>query len=261
MWNSNAQLIRVTWLQTWVCRSGKPEFNLRRCAPVADYPVPGDAAVETNAHFSLYCSSGRPPVRSGKDRGFSLALFDLWPVAAGSDPRPTSVRPIIAARGTTTMKTVRGDRDRTPMIAHTLTRLSWTIVVACAGSASGGQISVLSVQPSSNALNIARDAEIIVRFDRPVEPSTVTAANLWAAGRWSGGVVGSIQLSDGDRVATLSPITPFSAGESVTVGVTNGIRGADGSSMRAAGYASQFWTRTVPTKMNYELSADRKSVV
>lgn len=118
---------------------------------------------------------------------------------------------------------------------------------------------VVSTSPVTNELGAATGAPIIVTFDRPVDRSSVVAQEtFWAFGRWSGTATGVFGFGDGDRSVTLVPDRPFSAGETVLVVLSNALRGADGSSLRAAGYSYPFWTRARPAGARF-VEVDRLS--
>src|SRR5258708_4674725 len=79
------------------------------------------------------------------------------------------------------------------------------------------QLAVSSTQPGLNATNIARTAPIVVNFNRPVNPATFTPGNFHAFARWMGPVLGVLSFSNNDSTVTLTPATPFSAGDVVTL--------------------------------------------
>jgi len=108
------------------------------------------------------------------------------------------------------------------------------------------------MSPPAHTLTAPVDSPIVVRFDRPVDRSSVTSGSqMRAFGRWSGAVSGPYSFSDGDTTVTLTPNRPFSAGESVMVVLSHDIRGADGSPLRRAGYSYQFSTRTRPAALDF----------
>jgi len=109
------------------------------------------------------------------------------------------------------------------------------------------RISVVSVEPASNAVAPA-DTAITVRFDRPVRASSLgCGAAFWAFGRWSGTVSGTLYRFDGGSAVRLVPDRPFSAGEWVTVYLSHDVAGEDGTSLRPGGYSFQFTTSARPT--------------
>src|SRR5262249_46406525 len=55
-----------------------------------------------------------------------------------------------------------------------------------------------------------------------------------------------LAFSNGDKTVTLTPSTPFAAGEVVLVNLSHDIVAADTSPLRSAGYAFQFRIQTLP---------------
>ncbi len=100
------------------------------------------------------------------------------------------------------------------------------------------------MSPARNRLGVPVDAGIRIDFDRPVDPATVTAQNITAFGRWSGAVTGSFEFENGNQTVWLRPDDPFSAGELVTVALSESLLGADSAALRTEGYSYQFWTRS-----------------
>jgi FG-GAP-like repeat/Bacterial Ig-like domain len=117
-----------------------------------------------------------------------------------------------------------------------------TALLVCLPATSFGQLSVITVSPTLNRLAVPVTAPIRIEFDRPVDPSTISSRSITAFGRWSGTVTGSFQLGDGNRTVYWQPDNPFSAGEVVTISLSENLRGADSSTFRTEGYSSQFWT-------------------
>lgn len=118
-------------------------------------------------------------------------------------------------------------------------------------AAAGGQLRVDSVAPVARTLAAPVNSSIVIQFDRPVKPTTITSNSFWAFGRWSGTATGNFSFSDGDQTVTLTPTQPFSAGESVMVVLSNDIEATDNSFLRNAGYSFQFWTRAQPAGMSF----------
>lgn len=129
---------------------------------------------------------------------------------------------------------------RTPQLAAIA--LVCLALAAAAQAHAGGELAVRRVQPTPARVDAPRTAPIVVTFDRPVDRSTIGARSFWAFGRWSGVVEGNFRFSGGDRVVSLRPTAPLSAGERVMVVLSHSIRAADGAPLRAGGYSFQYWT-------------------
>ncbi len=106
------------------------------------------------------------------------------------------------------------------------------------------ELTVVGTSPAARALTARSGTAIEIEFDRPVDRSSVSDETVWAFGRWSGTAVGSLAFDEGDRVVRLRPERAFSAGEQVMVILSNGLRAADGTALRPAGYSFQFWVRS-----------------
>ncbi len=119
-------------------------------------------------------------------------------------------------------------------------------VLACAAisTASAGLLEVVSITPAPNSGNHPVGTTISVRFNLPIDRTTVTTRNFHVFGRWSGPAEGAISYSNSDQVVTLTPDRRFSAGEMVTLTLSKFLRAQDGSPFRSSGYQAQFGTRT-----------------
>lgn len=113
------------------------------------------------------------------------------------------------------------------------------------------ELSVVSISPARHALATPLRTSISVTFNQPVDRSSVTPLSFHVFGRWSGTATGSFSYSNGDTTVTFRPAGLFSAGESVLVLLSHDLRAADGTSLRSAGYAWKFWTRTRATAMSF----------
>ena len=117
---------------------------------------------------------------------------------------------------------------RLPKNRTVLALLLGTWLAVC-GSAQGARISrperlrVVSVHPSPNALNVPRTTPIRIRFNGPLDPGSLAAANFEVFGRWSGVHTGQLELLRNDTVLWFTPDEPFSAGEQVTIRMSPGI--------------------------------------
>jgi hypothetical protein len=121
------------------------------------------------------------------------------------------------------------------------------IAMFAMGRSAEAQLAVSSTQPGLNASNISRTAAIVVNFDRPVDTTTFTPADFHAFARWMGPVLGEVSFSNSDSTVTLTPASPFSAGDYVTLYMSHRLRGADGTFLRQAGYTLTFTVATAPS--------------
>jgi hypothetical protein len=123
-------------------------------------------------------------------------------------------------------------------------RVWLALFVLMSASVSAGTLTVATVSPARHSGNATINAPIVVTFNLPVNPATVTISSFRAYARWSGPLRGTFEFSNGNQTVTLVPNRALSSGETVTVNLANTIAAQDGSPLRAAGYAWQFVTRT-----------------
>jgi len=105
-------------------------------------------------------------------------------------------------------------------------------------------IAVTSTTPVGNANNVARNASIAIHFDTALATSSITSSSFRVWGTQSGLAAGTTAFSDGDQTLTFTPSGTFFPGEWISIQLSHSIAGADSSSLRSAGYAFQFQTRT-----------------
>ena len=125
--------------------------------------------------------------------------------------------------------------------------------VMAAGGPAAGQLAVLSAEPAPHSVDAAPGTSIRIHFDQPVLVSSVNALSFWAFGRWSGTVTGTYAFSQGNQTVALVPSQPLAAGEQVMVILSNDLKAADGTPLRAAGYSYQFWARALASPMDFAL--------
>lgn len=126
---------------------------------------------------------------------------------------------------------------------HRICHVSLILFVMLTANARA-QLQVAELSPRPNGLNAPVDTAIRIDFDQALDPATVSASNIGAFGRWSGPVGGTFQLTNGDQSLVFQPDAPFSAGELVTVNLSQGLLAADGSRLAAGGFSQQFWTKS-----------------
>jgi hypothetical protein len=124
-------------------------------------------------------------------------------------------------------------------------------VLATCLHAQPAELRVVGTRPAAHVLDAATDGVIEVRFDRPVQRSSVDPNSFWAFGRCSGPVTGPISFASGDSAIRITPELPLAAGERVMVVLSHDLRGADGALMREAGYSYRYWTRTLPVILEF----------
>ncbi|MEK7729649.1 MAG: FG-GAP-like repeat-containing protein [candidate division KSB1 bacterium] len=108
---------------------------------------------------------------------------------------------------------------------------------------------VLSIQPGAQTFSATTQPEILVRFEAPVDPASLTPKSFSVFGRWSGVCPGQFVLEEGNQLVRFVPAKSFSAGEMITVSLSKSIKSATGESM-IKGYAWQFWTPAQPAVLD-----------
>lgn len=126
------------------------------------------------------------------------------------------------------------------------------LFAASLARAHAAELQVVATSPSGNAFASATTA-IRIDFDRALDPATVSADTVRVFGRGTGTATGPLVLSNGDQSLTLTPTRRFSAGETVLVNLSHLIAAADGSPLRAAGWAFQFTIATTPSLRTFDL--------
>lgn len=121
-----------------------------------------------------------------------------------------------------------------------------TLLAAC--TAFSQNPSVVEVSPERQSLNTEPNHEIVVTFDQAMDPATFTDENFMVFGRWSGPMMGSVALSDGNMVATFTPDGDFFYGEWIAVMLTKNITNAAGEAL-TYGHQFNYWTKTLPGNM------------
>jgi hypothetical protein len=107
-----------------------------------------------------------------------------------------------------------------------------------------GELQVVSTSPLRNRGMVPWTTAVSVTFDRALQTATVNQSTFRVHGRWTGRADGVMSFSNGNRTVTLVPDHAFSGGETVYVNLGHAIMAADGSPLRNAGYAFQFWVAT-----------------
>jgi hypothetical protein len=109
-----------------------------------------------------------------------------------------------------------------------------------------GETQVVSTSPVRHKGAVPPSTLVSVTFDRPLQTATVNASTFRVRGRWTGRADGLLTFANGNRTVTLVPDRYFSGGETVYVNLGHSIMAADGSPLRAAGYAFQFTVAAGP---------------
>jgi hypothetical protein len=125
--------------------------------------------------------------------------------------------------------------------------------VDAGGDTVGGNLTVVSVEPTARTNQAVGSAPIVIHFDRPVNRATVTSKSLWAYGRWGGPLRPAMYtFANSDKDVSFAPPTRnWPAGDRVTVVLANTLAGADGAPLRSQGYSYQYTTVTKAANQMY----------
>ena len=143
----------------------------------------------------------------------------------------------------------------TPLLAAMAVSASPTLSTAWNGAffrpkVLRGNLEPTRILPRPHTRDAFVDTTISVRFDRPMDAASFAGPHGFTAfGRASGAVTGELVLSRDHRKMTLVPSHPLSAGELVTVCLSNAIRSEAGERLRDGGWSFQFWTEAQPAEM------------
>ena len=113
------------------------------------------------------------------------------------------------------------------------------VALLLAGPASA-QLAVTGTMPAMNASNVSPTTELVLEFDRALLPGTLSSGAVSVFGRSTGPATGTWALEAGGTRARFTPAVRFSAGEVVTVGLSQDLTAADTSTLRTEGYTFQF---------------------
>lgn len=121
--------------------------------------------------------------------------------------------------------------------------------VACLSASALAQLNVTSIQPPLHASNQAANTALVIDFDRAVDPASLGQIRLY--GSVCGPVDGVFALELGGARVRFTPRRPFGAGEVVQVSLSDTLRAADGSFLRAQGVASSFRVAAAAAPMSF----------
>lgn len=100
---------------------------------------------------------------------------------------------------------------------------------------------VTAISPSGGVLTVPTSAEVVIDFDRALDPASVLPSTVRVFGRWSGPAEGTLALENGGLSIRFTPDGEYFFGEAVSVQLSKGIRSASGIAMDTP-FASMFWT-------------------
>lgn len=112
-------------------------------------------------------------------------------------------------------------------------------------------LTLLETQPALHAIDADAAGPYTLRFDRPVDRSSIDDESVRFFGRWTGVIDGAFSFSDDNCEVSFAPEKRSSAGDWTWLNASHDVSAADGTALRDAGYASTFWTRAAPADMEF----------
>ncbi|RMG64408.1 MAG: hypothetical protein D6715_09745 [Calditrichaeota bacterium] len=108
---------------------------------------------------------------------------------------------------------------------------------------------VVQVSPAANAIQADWTSPLLIQFDQPLDPASISSRSVRVFGRWSGPHALQLALADSQKSLLIQHTRPFFAGELITVFLSRSIRSQTGDSL-GHGFAYQFWSRSLPGSMD-----------
>jgi len=106
-----------------------------------------------------------------------------------------------------------------------------------------------NVTPTAQLISAPVNSNIVVNFNTKIAIESINDTSFKVFGRWSGPMMGSITLTEGDSTVQFIPDEPFFYGEWVVVSLSKGIESQDGLNLEF-GYSWGFWTETMAGTLN-----------
>ena len=84
--------------------------------------------------------------------------------------------------------------------------------------------SVTNISPAPHIINAPADAAIIIDFENPIDPSTISEQTVRVFGKWSGPASGAFSLMENNTQVVFLPSENFFVGEWVVISLTKNIK-------------------------------------
>jgi len=115
---------------------------------------------------------------------------------------------------------------------------------------------VISVVPLPQSSTAENDAEIIVNFNTSIDPGSINNTSFVVFSRWSGTSSGNFVLTNDNTHVKFTPTTLFSAGERVTVTLSNQIVSQTTKDSLQTGYSWNFWINASGGSINFNKTGE-----
>ncbi|MFH1213656.1 MAG: FG-GAP-like repeat-containing protein [Candidatus Neomarinimicrobiota bacterium] len=124
--------------------------------------------------------------------------------------------------------------------------LYYAVIVIVAPLWGMAQPTIVSFTPTRNALNVEKDVNITVTFDRDIDQTTINNSTIKVNGSLSGPHIGTFSYNSSTYSATIDPSADFKVGDVVTVTLTGGIKSTVGDSLAK----SYTWSFLIKSDVN-----------
>ncbi|MFN0008048.1 MAG: FG-GAP-like repeat-containing protein [Planctomycetota bacterium] len=116
------------------------------------------------------------------------------------------------------------------------------------------QITVTSLSPTMNASNVSPNTQVVVEFDRAVNPATLppNQPHFHISGSVKGPIAGTLALENGNQRLRFTPSGPFEAGEIVHVELDRFVQAQDATFLRAGGWSWSFRVAAGPALRSFQ---------
>lgn len=108
---------------------------------------------------------------------------------------------------------------------------------------------VVSVQPTPHSMATVSNLQVVVEFDQPIDPQSITNRSFAVFGRWTGVCPGEFTFENNNHRIRFTPNKLFSAGEWITVSLSRSIQNPATEKL-AKGFAWNFWTKAGAGKLD-----------
>jgi hypothetical protein len=108
---------------------------------------------------------------------------------------------------------------------------------------------VLNISPSSQAITVLPESEIVVTFDMQMDIATISNVTFRVFGKWSGPATGTFSFPNGSSEVHFLPDEKFFAGEVILVQLSKGIKNSSGEFMEKP-FAWTYSIATAPGDLN-----------
>ncbi len=109
-----------------------------------------------------------------------------------------------------------------------------------------------STTPPLNQSNVDPTAPIILEFTSPLNLATITDDSLRVFGRWSGAVPGQLFIAKDAMTLFYNPSRAFTAGDTITVCLSEAIESQAGEPFAPGGYTFSFFTAAGQADMDFK---------